>query len=483
MVRPMKARFLLAFSITLACGLALLHPPLAQASPELRTEGRHFVGRDGRTVILRGVNLAGNSKVLPFRPLANLSQLDPLPHWGLNAIRLLFIWEAFEPRRGQYDFRYLQDMADIVDAAWARGIHSVIDFHQDCFSRFVAGGCGSGFPEWAASARFASRTPGRSCGPAWALDSSLRPKMHGAFRDFYANRNGARDAYLAMARTVAAFLASHPGAIGYDLINEPWAGERTELSPLYEDLARAIREEDPSAILFVEPHVLSVTGLKKSRLAKPRFGNFAYAPHFYDLGVMSFNLWSRAFSATKRVFARLPRKAAAWDVPLFVGEFGAPARARAAGAFMDYQYGMLDDALASGAQWSYTPGWTKAGKDGWNDEDLSIVDDSGQPRANFRPRPFARRLAGTPIRMREIPGGIELAWDNRPALGATEAYLPEAAGPAATPWMESSDPDLRCAPGESDGLWLCSSPNRGPVTVKLGIEASSRRRSNRPPDS
>ncbi len=49
--------------------------------------------------------------------------------------------------------------------------------------------------------------------------------------------------------------ADNPGVIGYDILNEPYGDEETEIGPLYEDAAKRIRKYDKKAILFIEPQV------------------------------------------------------------------------------------------------------------------------------------------------------------------------------------------------------------------------------------
>lgn len=49
--------------------------------------------------------------------------------------------------------------------------------------------------------------------------------------------------------------AENPAVIGYDLLNEPFGDEVTEIGPLYEDIAKRIRKHDTKGIFFIEPQV------------------------------------------------------------------------------------------------------------------------------------------------------------------------------------------------------------------------------------
>jgi hypothetical protein len=154
-------------------------------------------------------------------------------------------------------------------------------------------------------------------------------------------------------------------------------------------------------------------------------------------------------------------------VPLFVGEHGVRTTTRNGPAYVRAVYDLLDRTLASGAQWVYTPGWTPERKDGWNREDLSIADPSGTPRAHFAPRAYPRRIAGTPTSFSAIADAsgatvIELQWQNDPAAGATELYLPAQAALAAP---AATGAGLRCE--MSDGLLRCTSPVAGTAQLRL----------------
>lgn len=64
--------------------------------------------------MLRGLNLPIDGKTPDFEPLKNTTSLLTLPQFGTSVARVLFIWEAFEPERGQYNMQYLQYYLNLV---------------------------------------------------------------------------------------------------------------------------------------------------------------------------------------------------------------------------------------------------------------------------------------------------------------------------------------------------------------------------------
>jgi endoglycosylceramidase len=445
--------------------LAVVAAPTAVGAP-LHVDGRWIRDDAGGVVILRGVNTAGNAKVPPFRPLGDAALFDPLERWGMNVVRLLFTWEAYEPSPGVYDESYLDYYAATVDAARSRGLYVIVDFHQDGFSRSALGGCGEGFPAWAIPWWVIKSKPDNSARcSGWGAQMIFDLGMHLAWASFHGDATGARTRFLRMIERVGARLVGHDAVIGYDLMNEPWGDEATDLHRLYEDAAAAVRRADPGAIVFVSPHALISAG-GRSNLTRPSFGNFVFSPHFYDPGVVTFGSWGG--SRPDGAFANMSGVASAWGVPWFVGEFGAKPTTGNVGGYLAAVYDGLDAALVGGAQWVYTPGWTAAGKDGWNDEDLSVSEGTGATRANFVARAFPRRVAGTPTYFFHDPiaRDVELAWDHVAAAGTTELYVPVQALFGGQPWtIETLGDELHCsAQGE---LVRCTSPISGPKVVHV----------------
>lgn len=471
---------LLSLAVLLGGFRSALAQPPASDNLGLRVSGRRFVDETGRVVVLRGVNLAGSSKVPPFLPNADGADLDRVAELGVNVIRLLFIWEAFEPTRGVYDDAYARELTQVAQQASARGIRTIVDIHQDGFSRHASRGSGSGFPSWAISVRGKASKPdnGPSC-KNWPFLMATDPTTHRSFDDFYANANGVRDRYLAMLARIAPRFAATPGVIGYDLLNEPWGDEEKDLAPLYDDAASVIRVAHPSAILFLEGHVTTNSGLG-SKLPRPRFENMAYAPHYYKPSAMVLNRWDGSTFAILKAFDVMTSQALSWNAPLFLGEFGLNANASNAGDYVASVYEQLDRNLASGTQWNFTPDWTPERKDGWNDEDFNILDPATlRPRPNFRPRPYPRAIAGTPARFEYHPEGraqggalLDLSWEHSPDRGHTELFLPRSIFPWATTVITAS-PGITCVWDPARQLLTCRASK--PAQMTLHIDGPSLR--------
>ena len=117
----------------------------------------------GRTLILRGVNLGGSSKI-PFAeaenpkgrsvsftgrpfPLEEAEEhFEKLSCWGLTFTRFIVTWEALEHSGpGIYDESYLDYLEKIFFAAEKKGVSILLDPHQDVWSRRSGG---DGAPNW-----------------------------------------------------------------------------------------------------------------------------------------------------------------------------------------------------------------------------------------------------------------------------------------------------------------------------------------------
>ncbi len=392
------------------------------ASP-LVAEGHYFRDSSGGVVFLHGINVAGNSKVPPFKGITSESQLEVLPALGVNTIRLLFTWEAFEPVQGEYSDDYLAYYKQVVQWADQLGLYVVVDFHQDAYSRYALRGCGEGFPQWAVTPEVTPATPDNdaSC-RSWGVQMLINQSLNTTWSHFHSDKYGAKRAYLAMVGKVVEQMSTHDNVIGYELINEPM-GSDEELFTLFDQVGKRIRQKDPDAILFIPTHTLVSGGTRKDTLDRPDFDNMAYSPHYYNGSVLLLKNWPGTDPSGQ--LDKLREKADNWGVPMFLSEFGAPAGTKDGLGYIAAQLDWLDEYWIASAQWNYTPGWREDAKDGWNMEDLSIVDDQGALRDNFVLRPHPQRIGGAPQSFILDNDGFTLAWKNNPAYGATIVFVPE----------------------------------------------------------
>jgi endoglycosylceramidase len=69
--------------------------------------------------------------------------LENLRNWGCKLIRLGVMWEAVETKPGVYDMQYLDKIDALVNRFAEYGMMTIVDNHQDMFSRRL---CGEGVP-------------------------------------------------------------------------------------------------------------------------------------------------------------------------------------------------------------------------------------------------------------------------------------------------------------------------------------------------
>lgn len=426
--------FLISLTISSFSFAMSSSPPIIENCPKvfvepspskklLKTDKGRFIDKNGRVIILRGVNASGDAKVPPFDKFNAPTFLDPLPGLGLNTIRLLFIWEALEAERCHYDENYMEYYEQIVEWAAERQLYVIVDFHQDAYSRWSLGGCGDGFPKWSITREVELKEPknDESC-EAWGGKMLIDFAHHKTWGNFHKDREGAKSRFLDMQFYVASRLAKYENVIGYDIINEPW-GTDTELETLFKQSGTVIRSADPDAILFFPPHALVSSGLTGSDVLRPDFENIVYSPHYYNPLVF---IGKQYFGDDVGLSLNpMKYKANDWNSPLFLGEFGSTPGTANVEAYMDAVYTWLNKGFHSGTQWGYTPNWRSDIKDGWNNEDFSIVDGSGNIRANFRKRATPVAIAGKPLLFRESADFMRASWLHSPHKGKTTFYIPE----------------------------------------------------------
>jgi hypothetical protein len=239
----------------------------------MKIDGIWFKDEDGRSLLLRGANLGGSTKV-PYTPDGATYQtegffngrdvsfvgrpfpleeadehLSRLKAWGFTFLRFLITWEAIEhfgPK--QYDEAYLEYVRAVVIKAGEYGINVFIDPHQDVWSRWTGG---DGAPAWTlealgmdisklhlTGAAITHQTHGDPF-PRMVWPSNYAKLGAGTMFTLFFGGNDFMPAtkidgvpvqeylqshYINAVKQVALRLKDLPNAVGYDSLNEPSSG-------------------------------------------------------------------------------------------------------------------------------------------------------------------------------------------------------------------------------------------------------------------
>jgi endoglycosylceramidase len=298
--------------------------------------GRWITDATGKVVLVSGMNMV--NKVAPYTPAAvGFDDADAafLADNGLDAVRLGVLWEAVEPRPGVFDDNYLASIKSTVALLAAHGIVSLLDFHQDMYNEKYQG---EGEPAWAADDGGLPAAP-QSGFPGNYFDM---PALQAAYDNFWADATvdgkGLQDWYAGAVQHVAAYFNGTPGILGLDLFNEPSPGSAVltcftpavgcpvldrELTNFYARADQAVRQVNPSALLFGEPWLSFDVGIP-SALGSTGDPGQGFSFHDYcpsdDLST-SLNITCPPFNAA--TFGNAENVSARTGDALLLTEFGA----------------------------------------------------------------------------------------------------------------------------------------------------------------
>lgn len=413
-------------------------PSSYPAVMSVKVDGNRLVDGDGRHVILRGANAGMRSKLPPFYPFEPVPDFDTaldrytsaFVDLGFNAVRLLIIYEAAEPVRGSYDQDYLMLYDRMIDSFGEKGVHVIVDSHQDIFSRRF---CGDGFPDWAIAERYRDLPQHADCN-LWEFNN-FKYSVAGSWDRFWSNADGIQDSYVEFFAMLARRYKDHPAVIGFEPINEPMAGIRGTLAypwwnenrlyRLYEKVGRAVHQVDPRFLVFADSCPLENLGSWSKKRERPDVDNLVFAPHYYDVGYVKFQLTTgRDRQVMKNGLTRHLALGRAWGVPVLVGEYGIEMQREDAPQYLDNLYSVFDELLLSSTIWEASMSETL-----WNGRDKCIFNPDGslRPGTLALDRPYPRAVAGVIQAFSFDPGSgvFELEWEEDPDISRpTEVYLP-----------------------------------------------------------
>ena len=181
-----------------------------------------------------------NSLAMPAPPLCE-QDLAHMASFGFNSLRLPLSWSLLEPERGKFSQLYLNRVAQVVRCARAAGMYVIIDMHQNGYSRFIGrvtpaplpGGKPVVLRYYTGAPAWATITDGFP--PEEYLGQrELNPAGLEANSNFWYDRSGIQDEYIAAVALLAERFKDDSTVAGFSIFNEPFPG--WNLPPGFEDL-------------------------------------------------------------------------------------------------------------------------------------------------------------------------------------------------------------------------------------------------------
>lgn len=216
---------------------------------------------------------------------------DALPRFGLNLVRLPFIWSLIEdeknPRQLRKDAWHYID--DAINQAEARGMYVVLDMHG---------------------------VPG---------SQGLEHHSGCAGKNLYWTTKVYQERTIWLWEQIAARYKDRIAVAGYSLVNEPWGASEEKMAELMKQLYQRVRAVDPHHVIILPGHNSGINAYGKP--SEQGMKNVAFEMHFYPghfgwskAGVDVHRNWLQCKpngGGTCEWDARMKRL----DAPLFVGEF------------------------------------------------------------------------------------------------------------------------------------------------------------------
>ena len=497
--------------------------------------GKFFVDQSRRVRLFHGFNDVGEStrrvgpfdgyNYLPQLLISNETRLDMLVNeYGFNCFRVGAIWAALQPGPNTVDTRYLGALQNATRLLAKHGAYSILDMHQDALSTLNGWSDHDGAPTWVVN-----KTRPRHAYPWPFKEKGGDPTeaVAQAFQDIYDDAHGGRSAWAAAWRTFAARFRGEAGVVGYELMNEPFAGDiyadplrvdpafagAHNLQPAYDVVAAAIREVDPETVIMYEP--LTWGMIFQTRKFASLGSGFSHVPggaEYANRSAFSYHYYCwlgrehdaaghaspcEPYSALRRescqgrfglgpkVFSSVQETISTLGGASFLTEFGGvyftPSTACPPGSTSQEETAwVLDEADAQLQSWSH---WDLAyfvpvGPD----PDGFLGCAPGWPRGCIKDfiRPYAQAVAGTPTRMGFDRSTnvftLSMAPDSTIAA-PTEIFLPR--------WRYPSGYQVRVEPAGAPFTWavcpgfankLCLSPRPGvevPAAITVTVSPRS----------
>ena len=385
---------------------------------------RFILDNSGRYSIFHGGNVV--VKLPPYLPITDKfdyqyslntpEDLETMKRLGFNSVRLGVIWEAVEKAPGEYDFDYLNKVEEIINKLGENGIYTMVDAHQDVFSRNF---CGEGVPYFYVNEMGYDKKCDASAltrildliGVCKTLDDfGFRTDENGlpliedcvthnfqdyhfiagfsaSYRNFYQNKANIQDKFTEFWKTVVNRFKGNKYILGYDLWNEPAPGgvmediknmipgrpDIKDILPVYRKVDTELRKIDPNYILFFEntpvPDTLPIFGglFLGSMSEKPAGDEVPQVYNFHTYCCLSGTdtcahgeaTYEKSISVCPKFHQKQLDKemktAENLNVPMFLTEFGACSDSKACYNEIISVMKITEKNFISWSYWNYKP--------------------------------------------------------------------------------------------------------------------------------
>ena len=385
---------------------------------------RFILDKHGRYSIFHGGNVV--VKLPPYLPILDKfdyqyslntpHDLEIMKRLGFNSVRLGVIWEAVEKAPGVYDDEYLDKVEQIINTLGENGIYTMVDAHQDVFSRQF---CGEGVPYFYVNEMGYDKKCDASAltrildfvGVCKTIeDFNFRFDENGlpliedcithnfqdyhfiagfssAYRNFYENRANIQDKFVEFWKKVVTRFKDNEYILGYDLWNEPAPGGPMEdiksfipgrpdikdILPVYRKVDIELRKIKPNYILFFEntpvPDILPIFGglFLGSMDEKPAGDDVPQVYNFHTYCCLSGTDTCAHGEASydksikvcptfhQKQFKKEIKTAEKLNVPMFLSEFGACSDSLACYNEIISVMKITEENFISWSYWNYKP--------------------------------------------------------------------------------------------------------------------------------
>jgi endoglycosylceramidase len=316
-----------ALALVVGCYVAVAAGAAAELSPISTRRSDHFFSdAEGRVRIFHGAARVQKNPPWYFEDLLGDAEPVLMAQLGFNVLRLGFMWSGYNPAPGVFNATYLEVVKSQVAKLNSYGIYVLLDMHQDILSSKFC--LYDGVPRWVIDksepahpypyplgvpdgnncTRTGSAHSPCHCSRSWS-ENAVTVAAATAYQDIYDNKHGMLDDLATFWAKAAEQLKDIPGIIGYEIMNEPFAGNffadpllllpgvagRQNLQRMHDAVAMSIRREDTSHIVFFEPVTWGM--LEDGNISGSGFTHVPGGAQYSNVSAYAYHYYCNSFDA------------------------------------------------------------------------------------------------------------------------------------------------------------------------------------------